>query len=725
MNTNIKEIIMKKATTKGICLTFTKRLDERIKNRIRYIYHLDSHIEENGNFSPCKEYTDINLSEETRRALMTNIENALKTDDLEKLSKTSGELGEIFLKTELLTDLKEIQGYLMIESNDEFMPWHLLRCPDEDPFSFLGLIRPFTFIPKTRRLGMRSIKKESLKAALIADPTGDIGLVNIEEEISAIRKILEKNHIFVEILPNVSRARVLLEDFREILRTGEYDIIHFAGHGDYERGIAWLNLFGGSHFDSSAMESIGTLPNSPILFFNVCFGGRADDFVFPDAYRAVNTFAPLTYKNRARAFIGAFTAVRDDAARDFAVEFYKAFIDEKKPLGLSAQQARRQVFSKYQNTTWTPYVCYGHPTLLFLEKPVLGRKRNLLYGSEVYVIKEVCDAINNGLNWLLLNQEMWIRDVHQMAEVMNILDRINPLIVSEIPNHHLHWFKMRLEDLFEAWINNRRLSYTDIGICGECEAGASCNYICYSYVSSILSHDMKKRIVRHLLRKAHDHQWYFAEEPGFDKVTAATSGLVVDLLVRERRVFEEVTDLDFDEYISKCVGKIISLQNSDGSWKPPRVKGLSESEKSFSDDPVIETEAALDGVRAASRILGESKLISKSFKQATQYFTAKKNEESGTYWWNCKAHYEDRKISRFSDVRATTYAVKSLLLCNLDPYSKIVTAGVRWLLKNYDEKTLGWPLDTRFSRDDARMSSTRHATNALYLWVTAIKAKRT
>jgi hypothetical protein len=708
---------------RGLSLTFSRRLDERVKRRLGYKYHVDSHMEENGRFTPNKDYEEIFISEDTREALMGNIDRSFEENSLNKLREYSEDLGKLFLKEDILNDLRKNDGYIIIESNDDNIPWQILYPSYETKQDgFLGLTYPLTFIPKVSILRKKIVEKEDKRAILISDPTADIGLQNIKEEIVGIKEILERNHITVECIPTTRKSQIRSKDIMKILKSGMYDIFHFTGHGNYERGMVWLDLFGGSSFDHSTLASIGGLSNSPLFFFNACYSGAPSDYYFDDAFRATTTLAPLAYQNGAKAFIGAMNPIRNDIAKDFAIEFYESFVDRKRTLGSSIFDARRYIFNKHKSVFWASYVCYGHPNLLFFgdlsgkkeEKP----QENLLYGSDLYFCKNAIDSINSGLNWLLINEDIWIRDVHKTAEVLNLIKKVNPELIKKMPEHHLHWFRTRLNDLFYAWLENRGVVGKDIGICGECDAASSCNYFCYSYIEDFLTEEIRKKIIRKFLEKMHDHLWYVAECEGFDTISPAVSALVVELLTKEREIFAVVSDMPFQEYITDCVKKIIEMQNSDGSWNPPFKTRSSKPQEYYEDDSLIETTEVILSLKGIYLMAPreDKRLIEHSLRRAKKYFLKEKQKSGDMYWWDCKSHYEDRNKSIYSDIRGTSYAIESMISCNVNPFSDIVMGAISWLI-NHQQPYVQWPLDTRYAGDSLTTSSVEHAISALHTWL--------
>lgn len=703
---------------KKVYLTFSRRPHPSIADE--WIYHIDAHLQED-DYIPVERDWEKNISKESWKNIIDQINEAFKTHDINLLKDVGEVLEGTLLNDEVIGIINQTSDHLFISSNDYFIPWHIIRLPNSKKENdFLGILHPFSFVPKTRCEEPKVVEKKETRAIIISNPRKDIDLKYINDEANEIADIFKKCGIHVEIVPNDEYPRITQYVFRQILRSGNYDIIHFAGHGQYQHGRVWLNLYGDSTFRPADLESIRGLPSNPILFFNACFTGTAGDYYFGDTTNGVNQFGVAAYANRARIFIGTLAGVYDLFAKEFAIEFYKNLLIEGKSLGNSILTARISAYKRYQDISWANYICYGDPTTTFYTlREEEKMPKNYLYNSDASLLSISGDIVNKGISWLMKNQNIWVGDVHVSAEVLNVIHSINSNIIEEeLHKRHKHWFRMRLQEAFDIWLNNSLAADKDIGICSRCKVGISCNFFLGSYVDGIFSKEFDKRMLHHLLEAANNYGWYFANRNGYKKISPGGSALVINWLIKHKKLFEESTNLNFEEYIGKYIELLIHMQSDNGGWETVSVPSILGKDKTWSDDLIIETGEGMVGTLVnAKRVLPhKTEIINRSLAEIKRFFLSEKNMVGDVCWWDCKSHGEDREISEKSDVRATSYAIKSLLLCGEKTNSNVILGGIHWLIQQYDA-VLGWPLDTRYAPDKSSIASTLHAISSLFLWI--------
>ncbi|MGH9972145.1 MAG: CHAT domain-containing protein [Pyrinomonadaceae bacterium] len=155
----------------------------------------------------------------------------------------------------------------------------------------------------------------------------------------------------------------------EFLNTRNYDVIHFACHGQFnteDPGESAIQLPDTSLLQPDDLRT-GNIPqmirnNRPLIFLNSCHSGRTGSTLV-----GIAGWARRLVDWGCGAFIGCGWEVADPLAAEFAITFYQNFRDKKKSLGQAVHQARRQIKEQSinegrpQNSTWLAYYLYGNP----------------------------------------------------------------------------------------------------------------------------------------------------------------------------------------------------------------------------------------------------------------------------------------------------------------------------------------------------------------------------
>jgi CHAT domain-containing protein len=218
---------------------------------------------------------------------------------------------------------------------------------------------------------------ERLRVLLVVDPTED--LPGAAAEGAALTPLLARHEAEVETLAGGEATR---DRVRSLLRSGRFDVLHFAGHGyfDPERpGESGLLCAGDEVLRGVDLDGIGDLP--ALVFFNACEAARVRRRTA--ARRAATSPRGSTPRHATRRpstslaeaflvggvanFLGTHWPVGDDAALTFSTSLYPALLSER-PLGHAIRDARRAVQAR-GSADWADYVHYGNAAFaLALEK---------------------------------------------------------------------------------------------------------------------------------------------------------------------------------------------------------------------------------------------------------------------------------------------------------------------------------------------------------------------
>jgi hypothetical protein len=152
----------------------------------------------------------------------------------------------------------------------------------------------------------------------------------------------------------------------ESLGTKDYDVIHFACHGDFDTdqpGESVIMLPDGTKLQPADFLTQPVMSrfndNQPLIFLNSCNSARTGPTLI-----GVAGWAEEFIKMGCGAFVGCGWEVDDLLAADFAIAFYEAFRNGQ-TLGKSVHQARLQIKQKDEsNSTWLAYYLYGNPNCI-------------------------------------------------------------------------------------------------------------------------------------------------------------------------------------------------------------------------------------------------------------------------------------------------------------------------------------------------------------------------
>ncbi len=199
-------------------------------------------------------------------------------------------------------------------------PWELLHDPERDHTFALSpdtlLVR---FLDQANRFGSLAQQETELPLNLLQVlPTSP------QLDLAQERRNLER---VAAAMPDVLQVRVLegivtRADLADALLMGDYDIVHFSGHGAFlaGRGYAGLNKPDGSldlvHSGAIARLAVN-YRGIKLVVLNTCSSGQVDDG------RAFQGLAPQMVKFGVPAVVAMQFPITDEAATSFGREFYK------------------------------------------------------------------------------------------------------------------------------------------------------------------------------------------------------------------------------------------------------------------------------------------------------------------------------------------------------------------------------------------------------------------
>jgi len=239
---------------------------------------------------------------------------------------------------------------IQLSTNHYDIPWELLH----DGKEFLCLSRPFARKAQTLREPRRERPpKRAQRALVIGNPTED--LPGAEEEARAVADLLQKGGWQVETM---FRTDATSEELSLRVNSTDYGLIHFAGHGYFDK-IKPQNsglVFADGRLFANEFERWQKTP--AFLFLSACESGQV---VIEPTLRGeqMEGIAASALLGWVEAYLGPIWPIGDAVAKDFALAFYTHLLDDDS-FGEAVRQARLTVRHKGPDG-WASWVLYGDP----------------------------------------------------------------------------------------------------------------------------------------------------------------------------------------------------------------------------------------------------------------------------------------------------------------------------------------------------------------------------
>lgn len=180
--------------------------------------------------------------------------------------------------------------------------------------------------------------------------------------------------------------RVTCFEMRQYLRDGCFDIIHFAGHGQFVQddpeASAWV-LSDGLLRARDIRNTLAWTESPPwLIFANACEASMEGESTAGKYQGDVYGLATACINQAVAAYIGPLWPVDDQIATQIAIEFYKSLLVSRLSLGESLLRAKTMVKQRQQQLasdspdsavvprqalSWASFVLYGDPTRQLLE----------------------------------------------------------------------------------------------------------------------------------------------------------------------------------------------------------------------------------------------------------------------------------------------------------------------------------------------------------------------
>lgn len=336
--------------------------DEQITGEARTLRHYEE-------IPVSKERIGAQCREIVEMLNRVNRQGRLTRDVLFKLRETGQAIRDELFTSTVKEKIKETDAkHLMLILDDQLVhiPWELLHDGQQflcQQFSMGRLVKTRQTIlgTRTRALG------RPFKMLILADPEGN--LKGACEEGVQIRNFMDKFKDFVSVS---MRSDGITTDFiRGKIRN--FDLVHFAGHAEYdpknpgENG--WL-LSDGILKAKEIANLAGTGSMPALIFANACQSARSEEWSISEhSQHEIFGLANAFMLSGVKHYIGTFWEILDEPSSRFAVECYKQALSGK-TVGEAVREARLTLIKEYGEETivWASYLLYGDPTYNYLDQ---------------------------------------------------------------------------------------------------------------------------------------------------------------------------------------------------------------------------------------------------------------------------------------------------------------------------------------------------------------------
>lgn len=250
--------------------------------------------------------------------------------------------------------------WIVDEASAEY-PWELLQDPthgEQDPVAVrAGMLRQLTV--SQYRTQVRAATH--MQALVVGDPISEFpALPAAQEEAELVSRLLEEERFTVEKVIHKKSVDII-----KALFLHNYQILHLAGHGVVNfppLGSTGMVLGENAFLSPEVINQMRVVPD--FVFINCCHLGKVDEaasVLMQDRNQLAANLGTQLIRMGVRAVIAAGWAVDDAAAKTFATEFYRNFLNSVN-FGESVRLARESTYHNHRHTqTWGAYQCYGDP----------------------------------------------------------------------------------------------------------------------------------------------------------------------------------------------------------------------------------------------------------------------------------------------------------------------------------------------------------------------------
>lgn len=266
---------------------------------------------------------------------------------------------------ELLNSTKCDDLILKIDGNLVHIPWELLYDGSKFLCQRFNTGRMVSTRQKTAPLAVRTLHRP-FRMLILADSKGDLDAAYEEGNLLRERFKNLRHDVAIDLKTTCIQTEFIKRSLRK------YDIVHFAGHAEYnlddEARSGWQTADGIFSADD-IIHMIGNVPLPVLIFSHACQSGKTEPWAGGSnsekgSYGLANAFLLSGVQH----YIGTFLDIPDRAGPHLAESFYHGLF-QGRSIGKSLKEARLEFIQKFgeENTAWMAYMLYGNPASKYIE----------------------------------------------------------------------------------------------------------------------------------------------------------------------------------------------------------------------------------------------------------------------------------------------------------------------------------------------------------------------
>jgi len=331
--------------------------------------------------STIKHYSQLHISLPQINRLCTEVTSILKSASLKKekdlqlinqLKKTGQLFWDHLLTDQIKNSLSKSSSINLVLVLDEelvFIPWEVLY----DGHNFLCLKFNLGRLVRAKadsRVVQYRDKASVPRMLILANPTNDLKSAYLE----GINIRNQFKHKHKEIKIDFKSSNIDSFYVKKYIR--DYDIIHFAGHCEYDeansKNTGWQLAEGRFSIKDIHTLSGSSLSMPTLVFSNACHSAQiASGVVEKDYQEKTYSLAAAFLFSGVRHYIGAIWKIEDGPGFIFAKYFYSQLI-KSRPIGESVRLARLKLVKDtgISGLSWAGYILYGDPGYILFHRQI-------------------------------------------------------------------------------------------------------------------------------------------------------------------------------------------------------------------------------------------------------------------------------------------------------------------------------------------------------------------
>lgn len=353
-------------------------------------------------------------------------------EQAKSMRKTGQLLWDHLLSRSIKEKLKNSPSLELTLSLDEELiqiPWELIFDGADFlclKFSIGRLVRSKGELtgPRYRNLS------DEVKMLILANPTGDLKSA-YSEGLNIKNQFAHKSQKVHLDFKSTSIDKAYVKK-----NICDYDIVHFAGHCEFDKKNAQAGgwMFSDGAFRVEEILKMGQSSDLPALVFsNACHSAELSPGLINAQYQEANfSMASAFLFAGVRHYIGSIRKIEDMASLEFARSFYTRLLSGAS-VGESLRIAKLKLIKEYGliSLHWVNYLLYGDPGFVFFKAKIkkekkrlfsAGLKRVLSFGSAsmLIIVLGILSAfwlpkLNPGKIYLFLNSQAEYRKGNNQA----------------------------------------------------------------------------------------------------------------------------------------------------------------------------------------------------------------------------------------------------------------------------------------------------------------------